>query len=310
MHNLWWVLLKFLSLKLFQVRMVTNGKTLFTTKSDLSWKMTLIDKPSNEKVIGCRTVLRNKYKTNGELDRRKVRVVAKGFTQRPGVDFHDTFALVARLSSLRTLTISNGRRKRDANRADCHRNNLFEWYDGYVYMEKPKLLQQMLKKIVASDSSLVKKAKKMLSTLKQGGKVCKLNKALYGFRQTRRRWYARLDSILKKLDLAPTSIDPCVYHDKNNHIFVLTYVDDILIAYRDKVAITQLKEEFSKNFEIRDLGNARYCLGIEISRSREGICLFQAGYIRDILDRFGMVDCKPVRTPLESGIKLHDTTDD
>jgi hypothetical protein len=63
----------------------------------------VVDKPDHAKVVGCRTVLRNKYAADGTLDRRKARVVAKGFTQRPGIDFHDTFAPVARLSSLRLL---------------------------------------------------------------------------------------------------------------------------------------------------------------------------------------------------------------
>lgn len=62
---------------------------------------TLVDRPYDKNVIGCRTVLRNKYLANGKLERRKARAVVKGFSQRMGVDFHDTF--VARLSSLRTL---------------------------------------------------------------------------------------------------------------------------------------------------------------------------------------------------------------
>lgn len=69
-------------------------------------------------------------------------------------------------------------------------------------------------------------------------------------------------------------------------------------------------KELAKIFAIKDLGDIRYCLRIEIHQTRERIRLSQAGYIRDILDRFGMTDCKPVRTPLETGLKLCQADDD
>ncbi|CAL1672543.1 unnamed protein product [Lasius platythorax] len=87
-------------------------------------------------------------------------------------------------------------------------------------------------------------------------------------------------------------------------------MDDILITSHDEVNIRRLKEELAKNFVIRDLGCIKYCLGIEVSQSKKGIHLSQAGYIRDVMNRFGITDCKPVRTPLDTNIKLHDAIDD
>lgn len=159
-------------------------------KSLVSNAWSLVDRPDGEKVIGCRTMLRNKYKANGELERRKVRVVARGFSQRPDVDFHDTFAPVARLSSLKALLAAS---------------------------VEQEMLQEMLERIIAveSDAILIEKAKRMLYTLKKGNKVCKLKKAIYGLRQAGRQWHERLDKALRKLGLTPTRA--CTTTRRNGH---------------------------------------------------------------------------------------------
>lgn len=110
---------------------------------------TIVDRPHNGKVIGCRTVLRNKYNADGELEQRKARVVAKRFSQRPGVDFYDTFAPVAKLSSLRIHGCI--RRKGHADPTNRHCDRLFEREDGYIDMENLEMLQEMLQRIVATE---------------------------------------------------------------------------------------------------------------------------------------------------------------
>jgi len=87
-------------------------------------------------------------------------------------------------------------------------------------------------------------------------------------------------------------------------------VDDILIASRHRDSIERIKGELANHFTIKDLGAAKYCLGIEVSRDREEIHLSQGGYIRDMLHKFGMNDCKPTRTPMDPGIKLHEIDND
>lgn len=271
-----------------------------------------MDRPQGEKVISCRTVLRNKFKTDGKLERRKARIVVKGFSQRPGVDFHNTFAPVARISSLRTLMAVAVELDMQIAQIDITAAYLNGKMDTTVHMEKPDMLQEMLAKIVTTKNcaELTGKAKRMLSILKKGDKVCRLNKALYGLRQAGRQWYARLDARLKELGMTLTHADPCVYIDKNKSVLLLTYVDDIVIASRDGALINRLKDELAKVFAVKDLGDIKYCLGIEVLRSGEEIHLSQTEYIRDILDKFGMTDCKTVRTPLETGLKLYITDED
>jgi hypothetical protein len=181
----------------------------------------VVDKPVHAKVVGCSTVLRNKYAADGTLDRRKARVVAKGFTQRPGIDFHDTFAPVARLSSLRLLVALAARYDLKISQLDVTSAYLNGKIDTEVFMEKPALLQEMLQRIIneeEDDHTLVKKARVMLRDLQGENKICRLCKALYGLRQAGRQWNYEIDKTMKRAGLVPTNADPCVYVDKNTKI--------------------------------------------------------------------------------------------
>jgi hypothetical protein len=257
--------------------------------------------------VGCRTVLRNKYAADGTLDRRKARIVAKGFTQRSGIDFHDTFAPVARLSSLRLLVALAAKYNLKISQLDVTSAYLNGKIDTEVFMEKPALLQEMLQRIIneeEDDHTLVKKARVMLRDLQGENKICRLRKALYGLRQAGRQWNYEIDKTMKRAGLVPTNADPCVYVDKNTRTFVLIYVDDILIISGNQERERQMKDVLSKTFRIKDFGLAKYCLGIQIEQNENEICLSQAGYIREILKRYRMEDCKPVLTPLAVGSKL------
>jgi hypothetical protein len=179
--------------------------------------------------------------------------------------------------------------------------------DTEVFMEKPALLQEMLQRIIneeEDDHTLVKKARVMLRDLQGENKICRLRKALYGLRQAGRQWNYEIDKTMKRAGLVPTNADPCVYVDKNTRTFVLIYVDDILIISGNQERERQIKDVLSKTFRIKDFGLAKYCLGIQIEQNENEICLSQAGYIREILKRYRMEDCKPVLTPLAVGSKL------
>lgn len=132
-----------------------------------------------------------------------------------------------------------------------------------------------------------------------GGKVCRLNKV---FDRLDVKWHAQLNAKLRELGMTLIHADPCVYINKKS-ILLLTYMDIVIIA-SDGASINRLKDKFAKVFAIKDLGDIKYCLGIKVHRNGEGTHLSQTGYIRDILDKFGMTDCKLVRKPLETGLKL------
>lgn len=268
----------------------------------------IVNRPKDQNVIGCRMVLRNKYDSDGRVERRKARLVARGFTQRPGIDYHDTFAPVARLGSMRLLLALAVKHNLKVRQMDITTAYLHGTVEEETYMELPELLRECLEKIIRKrgNGSIRSRAKEMLNQIRDDGKVCHLQKALYGLKQASRQWYLKLNEKLRELDLRPTCADPCVYYSKRggDPLLVLIYVDDILIFYRNEKDLNVIRKGLLQEFEVKDLGAARYCLGIEISRNRDQITLSQSGYVRKLLSRFRMEDCNPVGTPVESGKKL------
>lgn len=147
------------------------------------------------------------------------------------------------------------------------------------------------------------RAETMIEALMSGGNTCLLKKALYGLRQAGRQWYIRLRDKLNKMGPSPTSGEPCLYQARRgDDIFLLLiYVDDILVASRNEGWMREVKQDLMKDFEIKELGVAKHCLGLEISQEEEAIILSQKGYTLDVLARYGMEECNPISTPS----KLH-----
>jgi hypothetical protein len=136
----------------------------------------------------------------------------------------------------------------------------------------------------------------------------RLKRSLYGLKQAGRTWNRTLDSKLLKLGFHRLNSETClyVYKDGKQTCFVVVYVDDLLIAATSKEFSHKVKDLLSSSFKMRDLGPAKYLLGIEIIRNRkkQTIALSQRQYIDKVLDRYGMTDCKPVFTPMATGIHL------
>ena len=268
----------------------------------------IVQRPSNELVIGCRTVLSNKYKADGSLNKRKARIVAKGYAQRPGIDYMETFAPVARLDSIKLLMALSAKFDMTIEQIDVTSAYLNGSLEEEVYMEKPELLQECLEELI-SDPSEDKNIKNIAMRLKREGSnqsdgICKLRKAIYGLRQAGRQWHEMLSRKLKSLELLPNVADPCVYHGQrgNQALYMIIYVDDMLIVSSNRKWIKQVKDELQKEFDIKDLGPVQYCLGIEINRDSNKIYLTQRRYILDMLKRYGMENCNSVSTPMDKDV--------
>jgi len=271
-----------------------------------TWKV--VDRPPDKNVIGCRMILNNKYKPDGSIERRKARLVAKGYSQRPGVDFRETFAPVARMSSIRMISALAVQHRMEMHQLDVTTAYLNGTVDEEIYMEIPEFLKKFLSEIIedCEDSSLQAVAQEMLRDLKSGDKVCLLNKALYGLKQAGRQWHRRLRQELQKLGLTPINGDSSVYTAKRDEKLVLiaTYVDDLIIASNDTDWIQDIKRKLKESFELRDLKRINYCLGLEFTQNHEGIFICQNGYSKNLLQKFGMEDCNPVKTPIDISQKL------
>ena len=141
--------------------------------------------------------------------------------------------------------------------------------------------------------------------------VCKLKKSLYGLKQSLRQWYKRFDSFMISNGFKRSQYDSCVYIKfvNGSPIYLLLYVDDILIAAKSKKEIATLKVQLSSEFEMKDRGVARKILDMEIGRDRKSGLLFlsQRNYIQKVLCCFNMHDSNPVSTPIAPHYKLSST---
>ncbi len=247
-------------------------------KENEAWK--LMDLPDGENVVDCKWVYKIKRDSDNNVSYR-ARLVARGFTQREGVDYSETFAPVVRHSTLRlliALTIELGLK---ITHLDVKAAFLNGYLEENVYMRQPE--------------GFVTKGFE--------NKVCKLNRAIYGLKQSSRTWNKRVDEILLNLGCDKSKYEPCLYTRKHNGLIsiIALYVDDFFVFSNDVKYVDFLKQQLNLEFKIKDLGEARQCLGVRIRRDykKNIITLDQESYIDQVLKTFNMVDCKSVVTPME-----------
>jgi hypothetical protein len=138
--------------------------------------------------------------------------------------------------------------------------------------------------------------------------VCKLRKFLYGLKQASRAWYQKIDATLLDLGFERSVADHSLYFaQKGPHVMlVLVCVDDLIILSSNMESMDALKSKLEAKYEMMDLEELNYCLGVEFARDRavRTITMNQAKYVEEVLKRFGMEDCKPIGTPLDTKVKF------
>ena len=244
----------------------------------------LVDLPPGRKAIKSKWVF--KLKIDGRF---RACLVAKGFTQIPGIDYDETFSPVARFESLRLLLALAALENWEIHQMDVKSAFLNGVLNEEIYMEQPQ-------GFVAAG---------------QENKVCRLKKAIYGLKQASRTWNQQFHGVLSELGFKRTYSDAGIYVRHQNRgsglLIVVLYVDDITIMGASLEDVKQLKEKLSLRYEMSDLGEIQSYLGMRISRdrSRKRIEVDQSGYIKSVLDRFGMADANPHPTPLPAGADVH-----
>ena len=144
--------------------------------------------------------------------------------------------------------------------------------------------------------------------------MCKLNRALYGLVQAPRCWNQKVTTWLEDYGFKQSQVDPGIYimyHDDQIYILAL-YVDDAICVGRRLKFINKFKADFAEAFDIEDLGPVAWLLGCSVQRDRQTrtLTISQKQYIVDILETFGMTDCKPVTTPMSAKPTLDDNLDE
>lgn len=136
--------------------------------------------------------------------------------------------------------------------------------------------------------------------------VCKLQRSLYGLKQSPRAWFGRFSLAMKKHGYKQRNTYHTLFlkHRQENVTALTIYVDDMIITGNDKEEIDRLQENLATEFEMKNLGGLKYFLGIKVARSRERIFLSQRKYVLDLLSEVGLLDCKPADTPIIQNHKL------
>ena len=135
--------------------------------------------------------------------------------------------------------------------------------------------------------------------------VCKLKKALYGLKQTPRAWYGRIDGFLMSLGFTKSKEDSNLYYkfEGDGLMILLLYANDLFLTGEYNL-INECKNKLVVEFEIKDLGMMHYFLGLEVCQYLDDIFLNQGKYALEILNRFGMIDCKAMTTLMTTNLKL------
>ena len=242
------------------------------------WK---IDKrPEGYKPIDCKWIFKIKQ-TPGEENRYKARLVARGFTQRAGIDYEETYAVV-RYESIRALLIKAASEDFEIKQFDIKTAFLHGELKENIWIELPE------------------------GPWEENNRIVKLEKSLYGLKQSPNCWNKKFDEFLRSYELEKSPADNCIYTGRKNNkeIYLALYVDDGLVMSTSIKVLDQFLEELQDKFEIK-MNEPRYFVGLEIERDRDkrSIKIHQTNYIQKVIDKFRMMDAKTANVPLNPTVK-------
>ncbi|CAM9467817.1 unnamed protein product, partial [Phaeothamnion confervicola] len=251
-----------------------NGTWRLVPKSEI---------PNGRRIVGSKWVYKTKLNPDGSVNKFKARLVAQGFSQIPGMDFaqDNTYAPVARMDSIRTVLAMVAQQSLYLHQMDVDSAYLNSPLEEEIYMKQPKGMEQYGE---------------------QGQEmVCLLQRSLYGLKQAASNWHRVINTWLIGAGFTASSADPCIYIKTSNGTLTIIglYVDDLLLASNSQRALLSLKTNISRRFKMKDLGELRYLLGMEVARNkRHGtVTVTQRRYIHEMLERYELEDARSQSTP-------------
>lgn len=255
---------------------------LASLEKNATWSVAAL--PADRRAVGCTWVFKVKRNKDGGVERYKARLCAQGFSQREGVDYGDTFAPVARVTTIRVLLSIAAQLDFEIEQMDVCTAFLNGELEEDIFMRPPPGLSV------------------------PPGTVLKLHKGLYGLKQSPRVWNHTINAFLLRIGFVRLVADPCVYVCRTDEwvIFIALFVDDLILVSSSSDAIVELKCQLHREYDMTDLGAMEWCLGMLVTRDRSNrvLTINQSGYLVEVLTRFNMESAHPGKTPADPGIYL------
>ncbi|KMQ86904.1 retrovirus-related pol polyprotein from transposon tnt 1-94 [Lasius niger] len=285
-------------LNLIQIREPQNLEEAFSSPQSDEWIQAVEEELSNlerletwevvEPLVGkvcidSKWVFKLKRDTSGKIARYKARLVARGFNQKEGIDYDQTYAPVARFAIVRFLLAMSV---------------TFGWLTRHIDIKSAYLNGHLKEELYMRLSALHKN---------EETKTVKLLRPIYGLKQSEHNWNEALDGFLIEAGFTRLKSSNCTYR-YDFCTFLVIYVDDIVIFSRYQKTIDKIVQMIQNKYEARDLGEITHFLGVNIERSPEGgIRMNQEAYIQELLERYGLQECRPAYIPLEPGNPISST---
>jgi hypothetical protein len=249
-----------------------------------TWEIT--DLPRGANVIPCHYVLATKRGPDGEKLKLRARLVANGQRQKFGVDYFDTFAPTANMITIRTVLTMAAQQDWEIHQIDIKSAYLYASIQEEIYMRAPPGY--------LGES--------------QRGKVLRLRRSLPGLKQAGYEWAEELAGVFLKLGFSRSRVDQAVYFKRTSteQMVITVSVDDMAVTANDISHIHRFKSQLQAYFEISDLGELKWLLGLKVTRDRTArtLTLSQKAYVATIVECFCLEDAKSTQTPMEPGVTL------
>jgi hypothetical protein len=250
--------------------------------SNVTWE--LVPRPQSSNVGIGKWVFTHKPRADGTLDRYKACWVLRGFTQRPGVDYDNTFSPVVKSATVHTVLATAVFHNWPIQQLDVKNTFLHGTLSETVFCCQPTGF---------ADPA-------------QPDLVCRLHKSLYGLKQAPRAWYSRFATYLTTLGFIEVKSYTWlfIFRRGSDTVYLLLYVDDIILIASSMELLRRIISTLQWEFTMKDLGPLHHFLGITVECRPDGLFPHQCTYALDFLKRAVMADCKPCTTPVDLQAKL------